>query len=144
MKVASIAMVQQDLEVASSAPCPLPISAQLADIARLEEGWLNGDGPAYSQAAISRARAVFDALMEFGGIAMPYLYPSPEGAFRAEWNHPDRDIVVTLDATATRFSLLAVEVGGGVPTRRETFHSDADGLKMLSAALEKLLNADDP
>src|SRR5262249_54569950 len=87
LEVASIAMVKQDLEVAASAPCPLPISVQLADIGRLEDGWLEGDGVAYAPHALARAREIFDALLRDGGIAMPYVSPTADAEFRAEWNH---------------------------------------------------------
>jgi len=73
---------------------------------------------------------------------MPYIYPSPEGEFRAEWNHSDRDIVVTLDADGKRIRLLVVGAGDDIPTRRETFEANANGVKMLASTLEALLKAE--
>jgi hypothetical protein len=142
LEVASISMLQQDLEMAATAPCPLAISVQLADIARLEDGWLDGEGAAYAPHVLARAREVFESLLSLGGIAMPYVYPTPEGEFRAEWNHPDRDVVVTLNAPGRRLRLLAVESVGNIPTRRESFDADQAGVKMLASTLEALLKAE--
>jgi hypothetical protein len=144
VEVASIEIVHQDLDVASSNPCPLPISVQLADITRLEDGWLDGEGAVYGEAAIAQARKVFEALINAGALEMPYIYPSPDGAFRAEWNHPERDVVVTLDPSGLRLRLLAVDSNAEAPARREAHDATDDGIKALAASLESLLETDTP
>lgn len=139
--VDSIAMVQQDLGEAVSAPCPLPISVQLADLARLQDGWLDGDGEAYDPTLLDRAKEIFESLVDLSGVDMPYVYPSPDGAIRAEWNHPDIDVVLVLDASGARLRLLAVDSTGSRESRREQYDPDRKGLKALAASLEKLLDA---
>lgn len=76
LEVASIAMVQQDLGVSASVPCPLPISVQLADIARLQDGWLDGDGAAYAEEA--RLWRFSAPSAEFLFKSLPKIFSEPQ------------------------------------------------------------------
>ena len=69
----------------------LDVHAQLADLATLEDGWLDGEG-------LAPARALLEWLAEGfsrhypDSLSPPYLYPTAEGGVQAEWSLARREI----------------------------------------------------
>lgn len=143
LEVAKAEALQQDLDVAVSGPCPLPIAVQLADISRLQDGWLDGEGSAYKQATLSKAQVLFEQLLVLSHVDMPYVYPTADGALRAEWNHPVLDVVVTLESTLRTMRLLVVDSSGQTGPMKQSYEVDEAGLRNLSSILGNMLYRED-
>ncbi len=63
---------------------PLDIETRLEELARLQDGWLDGKGRALDQAALRRLALAFDEHYA-PELPLPYLYPTAEGGVQAEW-----------------------------------------------------------
>jgi hypothetical protein len=63
------------------------LPAILLDLQALKRGWLNGEGEAITQTAISKAEQLLT----------PHIYPTPEGGVSIETDH--YDIIVHADGT---------------------------------------------
>lgn len=72
-----------------------PFNARLSELQSLPEGWLDGSGFAVQPGAVDVAEILRNVL-EKTDIPVPYLYPTPEGGFQAEWSVDDTQLEVTL------------------------------------------------
>lgn len=77
-----------------------PWQQRLDEIARLEDGWLDGHGSRVGEPVVSHARRVLTALTrrQIPG-PDPAVYPIPGGGVQLEWDRIDRD--ATLEITPT-------------------------------------------
>ena len=133
-------MMQQDLGVPDGIPCPLGVSAQLSDIGRMEQKWFDGEGESYAAADLKHAKQIFESLLAAADLPMPYIYPTPKGTFRAEWNHPESDVIVTIDLCRNSAKFLAMKRGSGDKPVIESFALDATGIGLLAESLATSLD----
>jgi hypothetical protein len=61
------------------------INAQLTELLKLKDGWLDGWGFAPSRAAVETAREYLPRVEDILE-ARVYIYPTPEGGVQAEWS----------------------------------------------------------
>ncbi len=115
----------REMHEAPDPGCRISIAEQLDALRRLEPGWLDGEGPAYSAIALDRAREILDPLVGSFGLPRPFVYPTADGEIRAEWPASTWDVVVTFDPKVERAELIA-----NATTRDETEEATyvADGL----------------
>lgn len=77
---------------------------RLADLAGLQDGWLDGEGKAITPVAIARARRVL-RWMPRG-----YVYPTPEGGVQWEYDMDNWAATLEFDEKGRiQFSLIEIE-----------------------------------
>ncbi|HEU4727310.1 MAG TPA: hypothetical protein VFT22_05465 [Kofleriaceae bacterium] len=62
----------------------MTIADQLATIAQLEAGWLDGRAEAYDRGMIHTVRTLLQRWIETHGFPWPLIYPTPENEVRVE------------------------------------------------------------
>lgn len=73
--------------------------SRITDLAAEADGWLDGDGKAPASAALDAARGFVAALP--ADSPRPYIYPTPEGGVRVEWNDSPVEQTFAPDGTMT-------------------------------------------
>ena len=74
----------------------LDISAQIYDLRKLKDGWLEGQGKAPSKEGLDWLSQVFDKHYS-GDLPLPYLYPTEPGGVQAEWSLGRNEITLEID-----------------------------------------------
>lgn len=121
--------------------CSIPVPEQFASLARLQPGWLDGEGTAYQSDQLRAVENVLTCLISDYQLPCPYIYPTPEGEVRAEWPGPVWEVVACFDPAKEQIRLLATctkEITGEAIT-----HSTADTIR-LGNLLQKLLSQRGP
>ena len=70
--------------------------AALEELKQLENGWFDGDGVALVGDAVDYIAELLCGHM-FCDIEQPYIYPTPEGAVRMEWDNKEKEMVYLLE-----------------------------------------------
>ena len=70
-----------------------PASGRLAELSRLEPGWLDGEGAGIAPGVISLARTVEDTLAGCG-VASPAIFATPGGGVLFEWQRPPWELSI--------------------------------------------------
>ncbi len=81
------------------ATAPLDVATQLADLARLEDRWLDGDGRAPDCDGLAWLAERFERNRP-SDLPSPYLYPTVEGGVLAEWSLSPHEISLEVDLGA--------------------------------------------
>lgn len=113
------------------APASLDVAAQLADLAQLEDGWLDGDGLAPDREALAWLADRFERCWP-RDLPLPYLYPTPEGGVQAEWSLPPHEISLEVDLGARMGEWHALNLVTGA---EETRACDLGGAGSAWAAI---------
>lgn len=108
------------------ATAPLDVAAQLADLARLEDGWLDGEGRALDREALAWLADRFERCWP-RDLPSPYLFPTPDGGVLAEWSFPpcEASLDVDLNARTGEWHALNLETDAA-DTRTCGLGSDAE------------------
>ena len=123
----------------STRPCTLSVDAQIQGLSSLEEGWLDGTGTTYNPALLQAACNLFTWLLTTGALETPYVYPTEDGAIRAEWDHPKCAVIVTLDAKAEIFSLFATAPEDPKKATWADYRTTEEEIRQLAERLSPLL-----
>jgi hypothetical protein len=75
---------------------PLDTAFRLAELAKLDQGWLDGKGNALSADGLKWLSDCFDRRFA-SQISLPHLYPTPKGGILAEWMFGREDISLKID-----------------------------------------------
>lgn len=75
---------------------PLDIPARLNELRKLEDGWLDGEGLAPNDDALSRLAASFDRYYP-RGLPLPHVYPTIEGGVQAEWSIQSNEVSLNVN-----------------------------------------------
>lgn len=78
------------------ATAPLDVAAQLADLAQLEDGWLDGEGRAPDRESLAWLADRFERCWP-RDLPLPYLFPTPGGGVQAEWSLPPHEMSLEVD-----------------------------------------------
>jgi hypothetical protein len=90
------------------------MSDQLATVGSLEDGWDDDAAKAPLGPTVSRAREVLTSLMSRHGLPCPFVYPTFDGAVRAEWPMRQVNAVLEVHADGTlKLILVQVRTGRG-------------------------------
>lgn len=73
-----------------------PLSADLAELASLNAGWLDGDGEIIELAAIEFARDLMGTL-QAERLGHPAVFPTEEGGVQLEWLSQERHMAITVE-----------------------------------------------
>jgi S-adenosyl methyltransferase len=87
------------------------ISGRLAEISSLTSGWLDGEGQAVSQRAVSLAFVVGEKLVE-SGVTSPGIYPTIEGGVLFEWSRGPWELSIEVEPDLS-IHLVQVHVEAG-------------------------------
>ena len=89
---------------------PLDVSAQLDDLRRLKDGWLDGHGTAPASGGLDWLDRAFNRHYP-EDLPLPHLYPTALGGVQAEWTLGPNEITleVDLDRRSGYFHVLQVE-----------------------------------
>lgn len=99
----------------------LDVSVRLHVLSALADGWLDGKGLAPAKDGLRWLAQAFDDKFD-AGLALPYLYPTPEGGVQAEWSVGDWEVSLEIDLLQKTGEYQAVNV---------TTHEVADALLAL-------------
>lgn len=80
-------------------------------MAKLEPGWLDGDGTAYDPVQLAWLAERLGAVVSRHRLPVPYIYPTPEGYVQAEWPTKRSEVAATFNLTSHEVRLLAVSLG---------------------------------
>ncbi len=119
------------------ASAPLDVATQLTDLARLEDGWLDGEGRAPDRVALAWLAERFERCWPHD-LPPPYLYPTVEGGVQAEWSIAPYEISLEIDLSARTGEWHALNLETGTEeTRTCDLAGDGDaggtqGVKVLA------------
>lgn len=83
--VSSLVVEDSDLDIGFERPDRQLFLAAIAEFEAMGDGWFDGIGHAPTTESLEWARApLLQACVE-NDVALPWLYPTPEGGVRAEW-----------------------------------------------------------
>lgn len=98
-------------DVASGRPgCRIPVLEQVDSLKGLQDGWLDGEGRAFSDEALAWSSRLLDSIVNGFELATPHIYPTPEGSVRAEWSRPLWEISAELDWSRKSSEVRAVRL----------------------------------
>ena len=75
---------------------PLDVPSRLYEFRALKDGWLEGEGHAFSSEGLDWLTTQFEQRYP-ADLPLPYLYPTPEGSVRAEWSGGANVVVLETD-----------------------------------------------
>ena len=79
------------------------------ELARLQDGWLNGKGRAINRNALNALARAFNKHFD-RRLPLPYFYPTPEGGVQAEWTIGDCEISLEFFLPSLATKLHAVSL----------------------------------
>lgn len=89
--------------------CRLTVAEQLAGLAQLPKGWFLPGSPAFAPRDIEYARELLEGLLE-SGFPVPWIYPTPEGEVRAEWDGNGCEWILEIDKAGGKAKAYAVHL----------------------------------
>lgn len=90
----------------------LDIGERLQELAKLEDGWLDGKGKAPDRESLLWIEKVFEDNYA-SSLPLPYLYPTAEGGIQAEWTLNDWEISLEISLNDKHGEFQAVNVKDG-------------------------------
>lgn len=122
-------------EVERRTGCRLTVAEQLAGLEKLPVGWFHPGSPAFDSTQIEYARDFLEVLIDANGFPIPWLYPTPEGEIRAEWERDGREWILELDTTARKALVMVVHLTESDSAEEEIRLDDPAGSLRLSRFL---------
>ena len=104
---------------------PLDVPARLDEFRALKDGWLEGEGRAFSSEGLDWLATQFERRYPTD-LPLPYLYPTPEGGVRAEWSEEANAVVLETDLDNHSASWLWFVRGSNADHERELNLDDAE------------------
>lgn len=118
--------------------------AQVEDLRRLTDGWLDGEGLAPDPGQLTRLADQFDAHYP-DDAPHPYVYPTPDGNIQVEWTFGaiEAEVVITLSSGAAAWSCLDTDTMALAeqdldPNKPDHWQWLVDKLNSLTANLPKI------
>lgn len=88
------------------------VDMRVDELLVLKEGWLDGSGTAPSKAGLEWLRKELTDHWP-DDIALPYLYPTPEGGICAEWSSVDCEITAEIDLVTKQVVFISSRMSDG-------------------------------
>ena len=114
---------QKALQDTCQPPSLLDIYVQIEDIRQLEDGWLDGDGMAFSKQGLDW---VAEKLDDYFSDIIPHLYPTPQGEVRAEWSLGKLEISLDIDIEKQSGYWHTLDISSGIDTEENLDLSNID------------------
>lgn len=116
---------------------PLDVTLRLDELAKLEDGWLDGKGKAPAKEKLEWIAATFESSFDTG-LSLPHLYPTAEGGVQAEWSLNDWEVSLDIDLEKREGSYQALNVKDGTCKELILPLEDREGWSRLNEALRQL------
>lgn len=117
-----------------------PVSGRVAELSRLEPGWLDGEGAGIGPGIISLARTVEDTLAG-RGVASPAIFATPDGGVLFEWQRPPWELSIEVRPD---LSLCLFQVHESAAMAPIESAADQPGLAAAIAAMNGMGHAGHP
>lgn len=116
---------------------PLDVSAQLDDLRRLKDGWLDDHGKAPASGGLDWLDRAFNRHYP-DDLPLPHLYPTDPGGVQAEWTLGSNEITleVDLDRRSGYFHVLHVE--DDADEERDIDLGDESGWRKLAGLISSM------
>ena len=115
---------------------PLDVLFRLAELERLEDGWLDGEGRALDKRGIRWFAEMFERFFPYD-LPLPYVYPTVEGNIRLEWTFGTCELSLEVDLKNHRGEWLAVDVE---TDEEECYEVNLDKVEDWEKVCSRLLN----
>lgn len=89
----------------------IALRLRLAELQKLEDGWLDGDGERLQPQILQCARVTLGRLLRLG-VPRSRVYPTPEGGVQAEWTIGTREISLTFEPDGTVYAAVTDVTSG--------------------------------
>ena len=89
---------------------PLDVPAQLSELREMEDGWLDGEGVAPSHELLDWLSDRFDP-WDPDQLALPHVYPTPDGGVQAEWSISGHEISLSVDPATREGTWHVLDMG---------------------------------
>lgn len=110
--------------------CRLTVAEQVAGLAQLPSGWFHPGSPSFAQGDLEYARELLEGLVDWG-FPVPWIYPTPEGEVRAEWDGNGREWILEIDVPGRMARVYAVHMDEDDSTEEEIgLDSPSAGLRL--------------
>jgi hypothetical protein len=117
---------------------PLDVTLRLEEVARLDNGWLNGKGRAAAKEKLDWLTNAFDSSFDTD-LPLPYLYPTAEGGVQAEWSLNNWEVSLEIDLEKQQGEYQALNLADNSCTDIRISLGDREGWRQLNQALKLLL-----
>jgi len=118
-------------------PDPLNTTVRLEELARLEDGWLDGKGRAPAKNGLDWLANSFDTRFD-ASLPLPWLYPTAEGGVQAEWSLNDWEVSLEIDLETQQGIYQALNLKDNSCNESTLFLGKADGWNRLNEALKQI------
>ncbi|MDP9050443.1 MAG: hypothetical protein M3O31_06910 [Acidobacteriota bacterium] len=116
---------------------PLDITLRLEELAKLQDGWLDGKGRAPAKERLDWLANTFDASFD-SDLQLPYLYPTAEGDLQAEWSIDGWEVSLDIDLEKRSGEYQALNLADKTCNELLIPLDSAEGWVQLNAALKQL------
>lgn len=116
---------------------PLDISLRLDELAKLANGWLDGNGQTAAKEKLEWLADTFESLFDTS-LPLPYLYPTAEGGVQAEWSVNDWEISLEIDLEKQQGEYQAVNIKDNTCNESQFLLGTREGWSQLNDALKQL------
>jgi hypothetical protein len=115
---------------------PLDIEVRIDELKQLKPGWLDGEGIELDSKALDLLSHKFVTLYP-DEVALPRLYPTPEGNVLAEWSSPPLDISMQIDLANLTAAWSSLNLETDAEDLKALNLQDANDWKWLAEHLPK-------
>ena len=125
--------IPKGMRLASS----LNVSARIAELGELRDGWLDGRGLAPTPQSLSWLADLFEEYYP-PELPAPYLYPTPEGGIRAEWTLGTHEISLDIDFHSILGHWHELDTVADTESSRSFDLADADQWRWLTEEVGRI------
>jgi hypothetical protein len=116
---------------------PLDVTIRIQELAKLEDGWLGGQGRALSREGLDWLERSLTT--HFGAdLPLPHLYPTPEANVLAEWQFGRKDIALEINLGSKNGDYSALDLDSGESEEESIELGNGEGWRRLNGRLEAL------
>lgn len=116
---------------------PLDVSAQIDDLRRLKDGWLDGQGAAPSSVGLDWLDRAFNRHYP-DDLPLPHLYPTEPGGVQAEWTLGPNEVTLEVDVNRRSGYLHVLDVDGDADEERNIELGGETGWRELAGLISSM------
>ena len=116
---------------------PMDIPLRLGELAKLQEGWLDGKGRPAKKEKLDWLADSFGAWFDTE-LPLPYLDPTAEGGVQAEWSLNDWEVSLEIDLESQQGAYQALHLIDSTCTESTFSLRNPEGWGRLNEALRQL------
>lgn len=115
----------------------LDVSAQIDDLRRLNDGWLDGHGAAPSSVGLDWLDCAFNRHYP-DDFPLPHLYPTAAGGVQAEWTLGSNEVTLEVDVDRRSGYLHVLDVDADADEERNIDLGDEAGWRELAGLISSM------